>query len=149
MAKKRIPIPPEKVFLDNVMNLVKNMFVDNPNYTNGYYLKDEGSVSDLIADTQERGRYALEEIEKTKHLIIDDPYPWTQFNAFSKDTNTRVAKKGDKLRVINTVCTCCCEAGKLVEVLDVSSRGDLTIACPVFGTHDHGFAYNRHFRFET
>ena len=76
-----------------------------------------------------------------------EQYPWNQFAIYSKKPNTRKAKKGDKLIVIKRINTCCCNEGDEVLVAHVSLRGDLTTRCPVFGKHEHGFAYNHNFRF--
>jgi hypothetical protein len=62
-------------------------------------------------------------------------------------TDRKWAKAGDKLVVDKDVTKCCCQKGNVVTVIDVSKRGDLTIKCPVFGTHEFGFAYNSCFSF--
>lgn len=57
----------KKIFLDRIQNLVKNLIVDNVNYKTGYYF--DKPIFKFKEDTIERGRYILEEIENTKHLI--------------------------------------------------------------------------------
>ena len=65
-------IKPEQVFLNRINKLVKNLLIDNPNYTNRYYYQDRGlfgGIHELINDTKERAGYILREIDAVKHLI--------------------------------------------------------------------------------
>ena len=58
----------EEIFYDYIYSLVINLFIDNKNYNNGYYL--DKSNRELINDVKERGEYILDVMEHTKHLII-------------------------------------------------------------------------------
>jgi len=61
---------PEDVFLNDVRTLITNLLIDNPNYKNGYYVKDGySSFSTLLEDTKERANYILERISQIEHLI--------------------------------------------------------------------------------
>ena len=67
---KRKRQTPEQIFLDSVNNMVRNFFIKNPNFSNGYYY-DEGMMkSDIIKDVNRSAEYILEKIEDMKHLII-------------------------------------------------------------------------------
>ena len=63
-------LSPEKIFLDAVSKTIKNLLINNPNYTNNYY--DKKNAWDVIRDTKERASFILEKIEEIKHLIIPD-----------------------------------------------------------------------------
>ena len=69
---------PEQIFLDHIKRLVKNLLIDNPNYTNDYYWnKGDGRWTydheKLLADTKKRAEYILEQIDETDHLV--KPFP--------------------------------------------------------------------------
>ena len=55
---------PEKLFLDRIKMLITNLLIDNINYKNSFR-------GDFKADTIERAKYILEEIEKTEHLFLE------------------------------------------------------------------------------
>ena len=57
---------PEQIFYEHIKTLIRNLLINNKNYSTGYYQ----SVFDLKNDTIERAKYVLEEMEKTKHLVI-------------------------------------------------------------------------------
>lgn len=61
---------PEDIFLDDITKLIKNFFIDNVNYNNGYY--NNKSNYDVINDTKERAKYILDRIERIKHLVDSD-----------------------------------------------------------------------------
>ena len=64
---------PEQIFYDDITKLIKNLLVENPNYTNGYYHKDGRNIFNLYTDTKERAKYILEKMDDWKHLInIED-----------------------------------------------------------------------------
>jgi len=63
---------PEEIFLDQVNSMVKNFFIDNPNFKSGYYYGDNILKSDIIKDVNSSAKYMLEKIEEMKHLIIYD-----------------------------------------------------------------------------
>ena len=58
---------PEQVFYSHTATLIKNLFIDNVNYTNGYYSRL--SYFELISQFKEKARYILETMEDEKHLI--------------------------------------------------------------------------------
>ena len=64
---------PEELFLSQIELLLKNLFITNKNFTNGYY--HSKGVSELINDNKERAQWIIDEMERTKHLInIGDEY---------------------------------------------------------------------------
>lgn len=76
-----------EVFYNHIATLIKNLFIKNINYTNGYYPYNYEGVTKLLKDTQERGDYILEEMERTKHLIdITDK----EFTALQKERDEAV-----------------------------------------------------------
>ena len=60
----------EEVFYDRVHRLIKNLIVDNVNNHNNYFC--EQSKTEFRDDVRERGKYILEELERMKHMIVDD-----------------------------------------------------------------------------
>jgi hypothetical protein len=67
-------LTPESVFLTHITRLVKNLLVEDKNYTNGYYTQRPAAqmhkaVDDLILASKDKGRFILDEIERIKHLI--------------------------------------------------------------------------------
>ena len=58
----------EEIFYDYIYSLVKNLFIENSNYTNGYYM--DMSYREVIEDVKKRGQYILDVMETTKHLIV-------------------------------------------------------------------------------
>lgn len=60
-------LTPEKLFINRISTLIRNLLINNPNYEGKYGA--ERSKFDLLQDTKERANYILEEIENTKHLI--------------------------------------------------------------------------------
>ena len=58
-----------EAFIEHIKTLIKNLLINNVNYTNRYYYKLNFAIDELIKDTKERGRWVLEQIEQTKHLI--------------------------------------------------------------------------------
>lgn len=63
----RKSITPEKLFVDNLSYLIKNLFLDNKNFSNNYYHRQ--TKDELLKDVQDSARYILGEIERTKHLV--------------------------------------------------------------------------------
>lgn len=61
---------PEEIFLDSVKNMVNNFFINNPNFSNGYYHNEGMYKSDIIKDVNRSAKYLLDRIEDMKHLII-------------------------------------------------------------------------------
>ena len=61
MRKK---IFPEEEFINRIKSLITNLLIDNINYKNSFR-------GDFKADTIERAKYILEEIEKTEHLFLE------------------------------------------------------------------------------
>lgn len=57
-------ISPEQEFINRIKRLITNLLIDNINYKNSYR-------GDFKADTIERAKYILEEIEKTEHLLLE------------------------------------------------------------------------------
>jgi hypothetical protein len=60
-------IEPEEVFYNHVRMLLRNLFVSNRNYDNGYY--SNKTRYDIIQDTKERAIYILGVMEEEKHLL--------------------------------------------------------------------------------
>lgn len=74
MARK--PLNPSEEFLDHIVTMIKNLLMDNVNYTNGYYhgLKfPHNGIDEMIRDTKDRAKHILDHIEATKHLIEELP----------------------------------------------------------------------------
>ncbi len=63
---------PEEIFLDQVNRMIKNFFIDNPNYSNGHYYEDGMGIYELIKSNRRGAEHILEKIEDMKHLIIYD-----------------------------------------------------------------------------
>lgn len=64
-------IKPEDIFLQKIKSMIKNLLVENKNYTNNFYLNN-GRRYDyfaLLDDTKERASYILQTIEDMEHLI--------------------------------------------------------------------------------
>jgi len=62
---------PNKIFYEHIETLIKNLLIDNKNYSNGHYFDLNGQVFHfkLLKDTKERANYILKEMKQTKHLI--------------------------------------------------------------------------------
>lgn len=60
---------PEQIFLRDVKTLIKNLLIDNPNYSNGYYQREGWDRPNLLKDTKERAQYILDRIDQTSHLV--------------------------------------------------------------------------------
>jgi len=63
---------PEQVFLTSIKKLIRNMLIDNPNYTSTHY--NNKSVYHVIEDTKERAEYILERIDEIDHLVDSSYY---------------------------------------------------------------------------
>lgn len=63
----RKPIIPEQLFYDNISKLIKNLFIKNVNFKNGYY--NGKSQYEFEKDIKEMAQYILDEMEQQKHLI--------------------------------------------------------------------------------
>jgi len=65
----------EEIFYNNLVNLIKNQLINDPNFkgenpwSQSWYEKNNGMHYGLFL---EKAKYILEEIEKTKHLILYD-----------------------------------------------------------------------------
>jgi hypothetical protein len=70
MPIKRPVVDPRQVYHDRISRLIRNLLIENKNYTNGYYA--DKPVHQFRDDTKERAQYILEEMEGMKHLIIDE-----------------------------------------------------------------------------
>jgi hypothetical protein len=57
----------EEIFYDEIRSLVKNLFVDNKNFSSAYYL--DKTSSELKSDVMSNGKLVLEKIEGLKHLL--------------------------------------------------------------------------------
>jgi hypothetical protein len=65
---------PEDVFLAHIKSLIRNLLIDNVNYTNSYYWSSGSFDSHkFITDTKKRAEYILEQIDETDHLV--KPFP--------------------------------------------------------------------------
>lgn len=60
-----------QIFYDDVYTLIRGVFIDNPNYKNGYY-GHKSETKELIEDTSFAAKMILERMERIKHLIIDE-----------------------------------------------------------------------------
>jgi len=61
----------EEVFIELVERRIRGSFIDNPNFKlkGGYYRGRP--TSEVIHAVQELGRLLLEEIQSTKHLVLE------------------------------------------------------------------------------
>lgn len=67
-------LEPEEVFYNNLITLIKGTLINDPNFKNSwtelnYYDREKKMGYSLFL---EKAKYILEEIEKTKHLILYD-----------------------------------------------------------------------------
>jgi len=65
---------PEEIFYKNLVSLIENTLINDPNFKNSwtelnYYDREKKMGYSLFL---EKAKYILEEIEKTKHLILYD-----------------------------------------------------------------------------
>lgn len=69
----RVLPEPADVFLDHLKTMVKNLLINNSNYTTGYYYdlqKTRGiGLDEMIRDTKDRANHILEYIEMADHLV--------------------------------------------------------------------------------
>lgn len=67
-------LEPEEVFYNNLISLIKSTLINDPNFKGGFhrvswYEKNNKMHYGLFV---EKAEYILEEIEKTKHLILEE-----------------------------------------------------------------------------
>ena len=69
MTRKRPE--PEEVFLNSIKQMVRNLLINNPNYTNDEYFKNTGVLDTLklIKDTKNRAEHILQKIDDWEHLV--------------------------------------------------------------------------------
>lgn len=63
---------PEEIFFEQTKTMVRNFFINNPNYSNGHYYEDGMGTYALMQSNKRGAEYILEQMESMKHLIIDD-----------------------------------------------------------------------------
>ena len=70
--KVRNRLEPEELFIKSVKDMIRNMFIDNPNLENDYYFEkcDILNTIKLIKDNKKRAKYILDEIDEISHLVL-------------------------------------------------------------------------------